>query len=74
VEATLEREQMAKSKGRPKTDRDEVTVKLDRALAQQAKLIAGRRGVTVGELLTDLLSGPISKAYLQLLRELEGRK
>ena len=64
---------MARTKGRPKSDRDEATVILDRALASQAKLVASHRGVTVGELLTELLKGPLGKVYLQMVRDLEKR-
>jgi hypothetical protein len=72
MQATLERDTMAKPKGRPKTsERDDVTVKLDRALVGKAKLIATHRGVPVAELLSDLAKGPVDKAYAVMLRELE---
>ncbi len=73
MEAILEREQMARPKGRPKSVRDEVPVRLDRSLAAQAKLIAAHRGITIGELMAELLSAPIGKAYLQMVRDLEKR-
>jgi hypothetical protein len=63
-----------KSRGRPKTDRDEVTVKLSRALAGKAKAVALHRGITVGEFLGETFGAGIDRAYAQMLRELEGRK
>lgn len=74
METTLEPRQMAKPKGRPKSDRDEATVKLARDLAGKAKAIALHRSVTVGELLTETFRATLDKMYAQMLRELEGRK
>jgi hypothetical protein len=63
-----------KSRGRPKTDRDEVTVKCDRIVANKVKSVALHRGLTVGELVTEFLRSQADRAYAQMLRELEGRK
>ena len=64
---------MKKPKGRPKlSERNDVTVKLDRALVSKAKIVAGHQGIPVAELLTDLLGPPLDRAYLQMVRELEG--
>ncbi len=69
-----EKRPMAKKLGRPKrSERDDVTVKLDRALVGKAKLIATHRGIPAAELLSDAASGAIDKAYAQMLRELEGK-
>jgi hypothetical protein len=60
--------------GRPKgkrTERDDVSVKLDRAVASKAKILAGDRGITLAELLTEMLGPLIDKAYLQLMRKLD---
>ncbi len=66
---------MAKAKGRPKrSERDDVTVKVDRALVSMAKLIATRRGVSVAEVISELLKEPMERAYARMLRELEGPK
>jgi hypothetical protein len=63
---------MGKKRGRPKrSERDDVTVKVDRTTVGKAKLIATHRGVSVAELLSDLLRAPIDKAYAQMLRDLE---
>jgi hypothetical protein len=61
-----------KQRGRPKvSDRDDVTIKIDRPLASMIKAIANRRGVGSAEVLSDLARTPVEKAYRQMLRELE---
>ena len=69
--AVAEHSGMAKMKGRPKGDRDDIPVKLDRKLAGMAKAIATARGGTVGEYLSELTSAPIHRDYAKMLRELE---
>jgi hypothetical protein len=62
----------AMAKGRPKrSERDDVTVKVDRTLVGKAKLIATHRGISVAELLTEMLLAPVDRAYAQMLRDLE---
>jgi hypothetical protein len=64
-----------KKRGRPKTsERNDVSVKVDRTLVGKAKLIATHRGISVAELFSEMLKAPIDKAYAQMLRELEGQK
>jgi hypothetical protein len=70
--ATLERP-MAKKAGRPKSGRNDVSVKVDRALVGKARLIATHRGISVAELLSEMLQTPLDKAYAQMLRDLESR-
>lgn len=61
---------VAKSKkGRPKSDRDDVTVKVDRVIVSRLKQVAGYRGVTVAELISDILRAPTSKIFNEMLRE-----
>jgi hypothetical protein len=70
--------EMAKAKrgkvGRPSSGRDEVPVKIDRVLAARLKMIAGYRGVSVGELLSDMARDPIDYAYGQMVRDLDARQ
>ena len=61
---------MAAPKGK-RSDRDDVSVKIDRAVVSKARLIAAHQGITVAELLTTITRSPIDKAYMQMLRELE---
>jgi hypothetical protein len=68
--AVLEMLRMAKKTGRPKGVRDDVTVKIDRKLASMAKVIAGRRGITAAELISEILQAPLDRLYAQLVREL----
>ena len=64
---------MAKKRGRPKvSERDDVTIKIDRPLASMVKAIANRRGVGSAEVLSDLAKPSIERAYAQMLRELDG--
>jgi hypothetical protein len=71
--AILERT-MGKARGRPRrSDREDVTVKLERSIAAKVKLIAAHRGVPMAELLSDLLRNPTNQAYAKMLRELEGK-
>jgi hypothetical protein len=70
--ATLEREPMSRPKGRPKrSERHDATTKIDRILLGKAHLIARQKGITVAELLSEMLRGPIDKAYAQLVRSLD---
>ena len=72
--AATERLTMAKAKGRPKTsERKDVTVKIDRTVVGQAKLVAAHKGIPVAELLSDLVGVPLARAYAQMLRELEAK-
>jgi hypothetical protein len=63
---------MARRPGRPKvSDRDDVSVKIDRALAMKADRIADHRGQSRAAVLSELLRGPVNKAFLEINRELE---
>lgn len=65
---------MAKA-GRPKrSERELMTVKIDRALAAKAKLLSTHRGTSVAELLSELLEVPLDRAYAQMIRDLDHRK
>ncbi|HEU5116498.1 MAG TPA: hypothetical protein VFT74_07470 [Isosphaeraceae bacterium] len=66
---------MARAKGRGKrSERDDIAVKIDRAIVGKARLIATHRGISVAELLSDMLVTPVDRAYAQMLRELERRE
>ena len=68
--ALAERDFMAKKLGRPKTERDDVTVKLDRTLAGMAKATATAKGMTLGEYLSELTGTPIKRDYAKYMSEL----
>jgi hypothetical protein len=61
---------MARVRGK-KSERDDVAVKVDRAVVGKAKMIATHRGISVAELLSDAARPVIDKAYAQMLRELD---
>lgn len=67
---TLERG-MAKKRSE-KVKRDDVAVKVDRTLADKAKLVAARRGLTMAEYLSDLIRAPIERDFTKTVREMEG--
>lgn len=65
---------MAKKLGRPKTsERDDGVVRIDRSLISMGKVVAGHRGVSLAELLSEMLRSPMKDAYLSMVRELEKR-
>lgn len=53
-----------------KTDRDDVTVKLDRRLVAISKLIAADRKVPLAQYLSELMKGPVERDYAQLVQKL----
>lgn len=57
-----------------KTSRNDVTVKIDADLAAQARMICARRHIPIGELLSRLLKGPLTREYEQLLKELAAER
>ena len=64
---------MAKPKGRPKkSERDDITVRIDRSIVAKAKLVATWLGIEggVAELLSELLRGPVDRAYGKMLRDI----
>ena len=61
---------MAKAKGRPPSDRDDVTVKVDRRIAVRARTVAGFLGVSMAELLSGMLDGPVMQAYAEMVRQM----
>lgn len=66
---------MTKPKGRPRTsDRNDVTVKVDRDVIDMARMVALHRKITLAELLTDVLKGPIHKLHAAMVRDLESKK
>lgn len=62
---------MAKKMGRPTTGRDDASARIDKGLLFQAKQVAGNRGVSVAEYLSELLKGPVERDYAELLKKLK---
>lgn len=58
---------MAKKAGRPKGDRNDVSVRIDKRVVGMARFVATHRGVTIAELLSDTLAGPIEREYVKLV-------
>jgi hypothetical protein len=65
--------EMAK-KGPKKAKRDDVAAKVDRTIIHKAKFVAERKGVTLAELLSELLKNPVEREFLKAVREAESEK
>ena len=63
---------MGRKKAVGKAKRDDVAVKVDRTLADKAKLVASRKGTTLAEYLTDQLRGSVERDFAKAVRELDG--
>jgi len=74
MQGIAERPTMAKRKaGRPKTsDRDDVAVKIDRALVGMAKMVATAKGVTLAEYISAAARGAIEKDFAREMERLKG--
>jgi hypothetical protein len=59
--------------GRPKSERNDVAVKIDRAVASKAKAVAQHLGMSVAEVLSEVARRPIDQMYARMLRELESQ-
>jgi hypothetical protein len=69
--ATKEPKTTRSAAGRPPTGRDDTSVRFERRLARMASAIAGYRGIPSAQLLADIVRGPLTVAYGQMLREIE---
>jgi hypothetical protein len=71
MKVVTESKTMAKSRGRPKTERDDVTVKLDRSIVSRAKIIAAARGLTLAEYLSDLTRGLVDRDFAKEMKRVQ---
>jgi hypothetical protein len=72
MELLTEAGTMARPKGRPKkSERDDVAVKVDRAIAKMAKTIGDIEGISVAEVISETVRDPLTKRYVRLLRAAE---
>jgi hypothetical protein len=62
---------MGKSRGRPKTERDDVSVKLDRGVVSRAKIVAAARGLTLAEYLSKLTRGPVDRDFAKEMQRVQ---
>ena len=62
---------MARAKGRPKTsERDDVTVRLDRGIVAKLKVVAARQEVSLAELLTEMVREAAERLYLKTVQDM----
>jgi hypothetical protein len=59
------------TKRRESVSRMDALTRIDRAVLGKAKAVATHRGVKLGKLLAEILSGPVDRAYANMLRELD---
>lgn len=72
VATRVSHSKMSRPKGRPKrSDRDDVTVKIDRTVKGKAEKVATHLGKPLAEVLSEMLRAPVDRAYLRMLRDLE---
>ena len=62
---------MAKRRGRPKTERNDVSVKLDRGVVSRAKIVAAARGLTLAEYLSELTRGPVDRDFVKEMQRVQ---
>ena len=62
---------MERKVGRPRKDRDDVTVKVDRGIVVKAKLVAVARKMSLAEYLSDLIRGPVDRDFAKEMRKVE---
>jgi hypothetical protein len=58
--------------GRPKrSERDDVTVKLDRGVVSKAKMIASARNLPLAEYLSELLQSPVNRDFAKEMKRID---
>jgi hypothetical protein len=63
-----------KGAGRPKSERSDKAVKIDRSLADMVFVVAKHHGKTIAQYLTESLWPIVSKDYAKVVRELDKRQ
>ena len=56
--------------GRPKSDRNDTSVKVDSALVIKAKLVAEAQGITLAEYISELIRNPVDRDFAKAARKL----
>jgi hypothetical protein len=59
---------LKRSAGRPPSGRDDVTVKVPRAIARQVKVLSAMRGEPFGQVLAGYLAGPVARDYERVVK------
>jgi len=68
---TAELCEVAKSKGRPKSGRDDVTAKIDRGLMMKAKIVASAKKITLAEYLSETLQAHVERDWTKVIRKID---
>lgn len=59
--------------GRPKSERDDATAKIDKAILARAHFVARVRGISVAEYLSETLRGPVDRDFHKESVKQEGK-
>jgi len=59
--------------GRPRSDRDGVTIRVSRTIASRLRVLAGDKGVSVAELADELFTPALDRAWGQMVKRLEDK-
>jgi hypothetical protein len=61
--------------GRPKrSERDDVTVKIDRGIVSKAKMVASARNIPLAEYLSELIRSPVARDFAKEMRRIESEE
>lgn len=64
---------VAKSKGRPRSGRDDVTAKIDRGVLMKAKIVASAKKMTLAEYLTETLQSHVERDWAKVVRKIDDK-
>jgi hypothetical protein len=56
-------------RGRPKTNRDNISVKMDRTLAAKAQCLARLKGITLAEFISESVRSKVERDFTKACRE-----
>jgi hypothetical protein len=62
---------MAKKRGRPPGERNDINVRIDRSLAMMGRAVAQYRGESLAEYFSEVLRPTVAKDYAGMLKNLE---
>lgn len=62
---------MGRPKGRPKSDRQDRTAKIDTVVLSRAEMIARAQGITLAEYLSEALRPVVAKDFAKVMKAME---
>jgi hypothetical protein len=70
---TMERP-MGRKRSAGQPARDDIAVKFDRTLADKAKLVASRKGLTLAEYLTEMTRAAIERDFARVIKDMGAKE